>query len=43
MMVIETDKLEEPDKVIIFQKYMIPKILEEINLSMDKLLYLKKL
>ena len=32
MMVIETDKLEEKDKVIISQKYMIPKILEEINL-----------
>ena len=32
MMVIETDKLEEKDKIIISQKYMIPKILEEINL-----------
>ena len=31
-MVIETDKLEEKDKIIISQKYMIPKILEEINL-----------
>ena len=38
MMVIETDKLEEKDKVIISQKYMIPKILEEINLSVDQII-----
>ena len=38
MMVIETDKLEEPDKVIISKKFMIPKILEEINLSSEQII-----
>lgn len=38
MMVIETDKLEEADKIIISQKYMIPKILQEINLTPEQII-----
>lgn len=38
MMVIETDKLDENDKIIISQKYMIPKILQEINLTPEQII-----
>jgi len=39
MMVIETDKLDESDKVIISEKYMIPKILEEIQLGNEDIIF----
>lgn len=39
MMVIETDKLAVSDKVIISKKYMIPKILEEIKLTSEDLVF----
>ena len=38
MQVIKTDKLEEKDKIIISQKYMIPKILKEVNLTDENII-----
>ena len=39
MMMIQTDKLKEEDKIIISQKYMIPKIMLELNLSQDEVIF----
>lgn len=39
MMMIQTDKLLEEDKKIISEKYMIPRILKEINLEREDIIF----